>query len=61
MDAVPERQVVVDLALDVEASASGKWRSSRLPAAVSSTITLPAALCLPVVLDVVLDVARLHR
>jgi hypothetical protein len=45
--AVTEGQVVVDRALDVEAIGSGKWRSSRLPDALSSTMTLPAAILRP--------------
>ena len=45
--AVPEREVMVDLAVDVEASPSGNLRSSRLPEAVNSSITFPSGTTRP--------------
>ena len=58
MDAVAERLVTADLAVDVEAVPIGECRSSRLADPFSSTMTLPSGTVRPWRADVSGDVAR---
>ena len=61
VDAVPERQVVVDVALDVEAVGIGEVTLVAVARRGEQHHHVARRDLLPVVLDVFLDPARLHR